>query len=174
MTAVERDRRRRAFGPGGGHAATAPPPSTVPPGAPASLSATAGNGQVSLSWSPPPSNGGPPVSSYNVYLSTTPGPRGPRSRVTATSYTATGLQDGTTYYFEVTAVNSAGEGTASVQVAVHSGPAGYRVAGSNGQVFALGKLRLAPFPAPGVAGRGVASTPDGRGYWLVLENGGVL
>ncbi len=153
----------------------APPPSTGPPGAPGSVLATAGNGQVSLSWSPPTSNGGAQVSSYNVYLSTTPGSQGARlAVVTTTGYTATGLLDGTTYYFEMTAANTAGEGVASVQVAAAPAPAGYRVAGSNGQVFALGKLPPLPSPHPASPVVGVASTPDGRGYWLALRNGGVL
>jgi fibronectin type 3 domain-containing protein len=67
--------------------------------------ATAGNAQVALSWS-----GSTGATSYNVKRSTTSG--GPYTTVaspTATSYTDTGLTNGTTYYYVVTAVNSAGE-----------------------------------------------------------------
>jgi hypothetical protein len=152
-----------------------PPTSTLTPGAPGGLLASAGNGQVALSWVAPAANGGAPVSSYNVYLSTTPGSQGNRlAAVTTTGYTATGLQDGTTYYFEVTAVNVSGEGVPSAQVAAAPTPPGYRVAASNGQVFALGQLPKLPSPHPASPVAGVAATPDGRGYWLVLRNGDVL
>ncbi|MCL5277796.1 MAG: carboxypeptidase regulatory-like domain-containing protein [Deltaproteobacteria bacterium] len=72
---------------------------------PSGLIVTAGNGQVSLTWSA--STG---ATSYNIYKSTTSG--GPYTKVgstTNTSYTVTGLTNGTTYYFVVTAVNSNGE-----------------------------------------------------------------
>ena len=155
--------------------APVPTTSASAPGAPGNLLATAGNAQVSLSWSPPASNGGAAVSSYNVYLSTTAGLQGTKvAQVPGTSYTATGLQDGTTYYFEVTAVNAAGEGVASAQVPGAPALPGYRVAGANGQVFALGKLPSLPSPHPASPVVAVASTPDGYGYWLVLKNGAVL
>ena len=94
-----------------------------PPGAPAALAATAGDGEVSLSWRAPASNGSV-ITGYNVYESTTPGAEGPKvATTTGTNYTVTGLSDGTNYYFEVTAVNAAGEGPASSQVvAVPVGP----------------------------------------------------
>ena len=93
-----------------------------PPGAPPGLTASAGTGQVSLSWVPPLSNGGSPLTRYNVYMSTAPGSRGTElTTTTGTSYTATGLLNGTKYYFRVTAVNALGEGPASAQVAVTPG-----------------------------------------------------
>ena len=58
--------------------------------------------------------------SYNIYWSTTSGvtPTTGTKITGATSPTVqTGLTDSTTYYYVVTAVNSAGEGSASVQVA---------------------------------------------------------
>jgi hypothetical protein len=160
-------------------ASSAPPVSVTTPGPPGDLVATPANAQVSLSWAPPASNGRAAVSSYNVYLSTTAGLQGTKvAQVPGTTYAATGLQDGTTYYFEITAVNAAGEGVASVQVAATPALPGYRVVGSDGQVFALGKLP--PLPSPHLASPatnpvvGIASTPDGRGYWLALKGGGVL
>ncbi len=80
----------------------------TPPPAPTGLSATSGNAQVSLSWTA--SSG---ATSYNVRRSTTNG--GPYTTVstpgavTTTSYTDSGLTNATTYYYVVTAVNSAGE-----------------------------------------------------------------
>src|SRR5207244_5153571 len=78
---------------------------STPPAVPTNVTATAGNGQVTLSWSA--SSG---ATSYNVKRSTTSG--GPYTTVaspTTTSYTDTGLTNGTTYYYVVTAVNTGGE-----------------------------------------------------------------
>jgi fibronectin type 3 domain-containing protein len=76
---------------------------SAPPAA-ANLAATAGNGQVSLSWS---SSSG--ATSYNVYRGTSSGGEtGIATGVTSPSYVDTGLTNGTTYYYKVTAVNSYG------------------------------------------------------------------
>ena len=76
----------------------------IAPEAPAGLAAVPGNGQVILSWAAPASDGGSPVSGYNVYQGTSAGGETGTpvnsSPVTATSYTVTGLVNGTTYYFE--------------------------------------------------------------------------
>ncbi len=88
-------------------------PSTVttPPVAPGGLNATAGNAQVSLSWSA--SSG---ATSYNVKRSTTSGgPFTTLSSSSGTSYVNTGLTNGTTYYYVVSAVNSSGESANSSQ-----------------------------------------------------------
>src|SRR5215813_12725476 len=92
---------------GNSNQASATPQNTqIPPAAPAGLIATAGSAQVSLSWSA--SSG---ATSYNVKRSTTNG--GPYSAiasgVTSTSFTNTGLTNGTTYFYVVSAVNSFGE-----------------------------------------------------------------
>jgi len=93
--------------------ATATPTTPVTiPAAPTGLQATAGNAQVSLTWSA--STG---ATSYNVKRSTTSG--GPYTRISSpstTSYMDTGLTNGTPYYYVVTAVNSAGESNPSAQV----------------------------------------------------------
>ena len=70
----------------------------------------AGNTEVFLTWAAPASNGGSTVTSYNVYKGTSPGGESLLANATSTSYTATGLTNGTTYYFEVTAINTVGEG----------------------------------------------------------------
>ena len=67
---------------------------------------------MGLSWSA--STG---ATSYNVKRSTTSG--GPYTTIaspTTTSYTDTGLTNGTTYYYVVSAVNAAGESANSAQV----------------------------------------------------------
>ncbi|MBO0723802.1 MAG: fibronectin type III domain-containing protein, partial [Blastocatellia bacterium] len=77
----------------------------TPPPAPAALSANAGDGQVALTWNP--SSG---ASSYNVKRSTTSGgPFTTIASVTGTSYTNTGLVNGTTYFFVISAMNAAGQ-----------------------------------------------------------------
>lgn len=83
-----------------------------PPLAPTGLTATSGNQQISLSWT-----GSLTASSYNVERSTTSG--GPYTTVgsaTTTNFTNTGLTNGTTYYYVVSAVNAAGTGPNSSQV----------------------------------------------------------
>jgi fibronectin type 3 domain-containing protein len=84
------------------------------PSAPTGVSATAGVSQVSLSWTA--SSG---ATSYNVYRSTSSGGEGTTAYVsglTGTSYTDTGVTAGTTYYYTVAAVNSAGTSAQSSQV----------------------------------------------------------
>ena len=81
---------------------------SVPP-APASLAATSGDEQASLSWTA--SSG---ATSYNVKSSTTSGGSYTTvMNVTTTNFVATGLTNGTTYYFVVSALNMGGEGTNS-------------------------------------------------------------
>jgi predicted phage tail protein len=80
--------------------------------APQALTATPGaSGQVRLAWSAPSSNGGAAVTDYVIQRSVNSG--GPWVPVSdgvsaTTSYTATGLSNGTRYYFRVAAHNAAG------------------------------------------------------------------
>lgn len=76
------------------------------PGAPSGLSASPGDAQASLSWS---AAGG--ATGYSVHRGTAAG--GPyttvATNVVATSYTDTGLTNGTTYYYVVSSTNAEGE-----------------------------------------------------------------
>jgi Fibronectin type III domain len=87
------------------------------PGAPTRLMASAADSRVRLRWAAPASDGGPPITSYNVYVGTTPGGESltPAVSATGTSATVTGLTDGSTYYFVVAAVDAAGEGPPSTE-----------------------------------------------------------
>ena len=119
--------------------------SPVAPSAPQSLAATAGSGSVSLTWSPPASNGGAAISGYNIYRGTSPNGEAttPVATVNGTSFTDTGLTNGTTYYYTVKAVNSAGTSSASneasatptgVTATVPTAPQSLAATGGNGSV----------------------------------------
>src|SRR2546426_5990537 len=85
------------------------------PSAPQNLVATAGNTQVTLAWSVSSSNGGATITGYDVYRGSASNGEGttPIATVTGTSYTDSGLTNGKTYYYKVTAINSVGESLAS-------------------------------------------------------------
>ncbi|GAA1236047.1 PKD domain-containing protein [Oryzihumus leptocrescens] len=100
---------------------TASPIAGAPPGAPTGLAGTASSGQVSLSWTPPSSNGGVNITSYRVYRGTSSGGEtlltsgGCSGLGAVTSCTDTGLTNGQVYYYKVSAVNSIGEGPQSTE-----------------------------------------------------------
>jgi chitin-binding protein len=91
------------------------------PMAPTAVAAVAGNAQIQLHW-----NAAAAASGYNVKRSTTNG--GPYANVatavSGTSFTNTGLTNGTTYYYVVTAVNASGESPVSTQVSATAQAAG--------------------------------------------------
>ncbi|HEU0130309.1 MAG TPA: DNRLRE domain-containing protein [Mycobacteriales bacterium] len=84
-----------------------------PPGAPATVTATAGDATTSVSWTPPTDNGGTAVTGYKCQL----------FRSDGLAYTAVVVDDlvrsctdstvanGTSYYWRVSAINAAGTGT---------------------------------------------------------------
>jgi len=84
--------------------------SAPPPPTPTGLTATAGNAQVSLAW-----NASSGAASYNLYRSVNGGAYSQlnTSPITTTSFTDSGLTNGTPYCYEATAVNSTGESTKS-------------------------------------------------------------
>jgi len=103
-------------------AAGVPPPPPQVPAAPA-LASVSGDGQVSLSWNAP-SNGGSTVSGYVLYRGTVSG--GATDFATlgpVLSYTDSSVINGTTYYYQVAAVNSVGTGSRSNEVAATPVPA---------------------------------------------------
>ena len=86
------------------------------PGAPSELSATVGDGRITLTWSAP-SDGGSRIIRYEYRYAVSGGPYGEWSTVPGgagvTSVTIGDLTNGTEYRFEVRAVNGAGSGKTS-------------------------------------------------------------
>jgi fibronectin type 3 domain-containing protein len=87
--------------------------SPAPPSTPTGLAAIADNAAVNLSW-----NASSGATSYNIYRGTTSGGEGttPVGTSTSTGFTDTGLTNGTTYYYKVSATNSAGTSAQSSEV----------------------------------------------------------
>src|SRR5205809_386536 len=93
--------------------ATPNPPATVP-GAPEGLGATAGDAIIALVWSPPSSDGGSPITNYKIYRGNSSGCESFFTEIgNVLAYSDTGLTNGHTYYYEVSAVNAVGDGPLS-------------------------------------------------------------
>jgi hypothetical protein len=110
--------------------------SASPPAAPTGVKATAADSQVTLSW-----NAVPGATSYHVKRATTSGgPYTTVATVTAPGDTDTGLTNGTTYYYVISAINAVGEGPNSSQVSatpqpsLPAAPTNLSATGSNAQV----------------------------------------
>jgi titin len=144
--------------------ASATPKATVP-SAPLGTTASAGNASATVSWSAPATNGGSPVTGYNVYRGTSPGGESGTpvaSNVTTTSFTDTGLANGTTYYYRVAAVNAVGTSAQSSEVsATPHVPAAAAYIGRVGSVTASSSRTTTSVP---VGGSGVAA-----GHTLVVS-----
>lgn len=120
-------------------------PRTIPD-APAIGTATPGNGQATVSFTAPVSNGGAAITSYTA-TSNPGGITGTINQSGSGSITVTGLTNGTPYTFTVTATNEAGESAPSVAsnsvtpAQVPDAPAIGTVTAGNGQA-------TVPFTAP--------------------------
>ncbi len=94
------------------------------PSAPTNVTATPGNGQVTISWDAVSG-----ATSYNIYWAIESGVSkdtydGNIEDITSTSYTHTVLTSGTTYYYVITAENSYGESDDSSEVSATPNAAG--------------------------------------------------
>ncbi len=145
------------------------PAATTPtvPAAPTGLKATAGNAVVSLSWT-----GSTGASSYNVYQGTASGAETLlKSGVTTASYSDTTVANGTTYFYQVSAVNSAGTSAKSGEASAtpQAVTTAAQLLGNPG--FENGSAN----PAPWAASTGVIDSSTGEpahaGTWKAWMDG---
>jgi len=108
------------------------------PSAPTGVTASAGNGSATVSWTAPSSNGGSAVTSYTVTAS--PGGLTCTVNAPATTCTVSGLTNGTAYTFSVVATSTAGNSTpssastsVSPQATVPGAPTNVTAASGNGE-----------------------------------------
>jgi parallel beta-helix repeat protein len=96
----------------------------LPPYAPQKLQADPGNRQITLTWNPPTSPGSFPITNYMIYRGTVSGGQSFLTKVgNVTQHVDTGLTNGQTYYYYITAFNGVGEGPRSNEAnATPSGP----------------------------------------------------
>jgi hypothetical protein len=135
------------------------------PGAPMMVTASAGNAGATVNFIPPVSNGGSAITGYTV-TSTPAGAVDTNAGTTATTHLISGLSNGTSYSFTVTATNATGTGAASppsnsvTPATLPGAPAGVAASADHGQA-------QVSFGAPGtdggsaIIGYTVTSTPGG-------------
>jgi large repetitive protein len=130
-------------------------PATVPT-PPTSVTAKAGNAEVTVTWKKP-ATGGQPITSYTV----TSTPTGHTCTSTSTNATATcavtGLANGTTYTFRVRATNAVGTGTPSTPVSAvpFSKPVGAPTITHSSSTNGSVTVTWAPLPAATDGGQAV-------------------
>lgn len=161
------------------------------PGAPSSPAMTAPvPGLASLTWGVPASDGGVPITGYKVRYGTSPTLVGATTvtlPASARSFTKDELTPGTTYYMDVKAVNSVGDGTATaiqsatvptrtaldgVKSAAVTLADGVHVAirsdGANNPTLTLGYVLF----GTGTTFTSIATLPDGSGSTDFAASGG--
>ena len=134
-------------GPVSGQSNAVTPTAPTAPGAPTSVVATGASSQAQVTWTAPSNTGGSPITSYTVtpYVGTTAGTSVQVSG-SATSATVSGLNNGTSYDFTVTATNSVGTSPAATSNAAtpqdtifdFSAPAASAVDSGDGSPVELG------------------------------------
>lgn len=91
-------------------------PSNIP-SEPKNLQTYVGDSFLNLSWNPPISDGGSPIINYIIYRGEGPGEETFLAEIQNVSYyNDTDVVNGITYYYEVSAKNSYGEGLLSIEV----------------------------------------------------------
>ncbi|MBY0505410.1 MAG: DUF1800 family protein [Bryobacteraceae bacterium] len=91
-----------------------PPPPTAPTVPPTNLTATAGAGQISLSWAAATG-----ATSYSIFRGTATNAQATTpiaTNITVLTFNNTGLTNGTAYFYKVVGVNAGGSGPASAEV----------------------------------------------------------
>jgi hypothetical protein len=137
------------------------------PGAPRITRIVTSSGGVTIAWSAPASNGGSPITGYDVE---------PIGDVAASARSAIGqgLEDGATYDATVRAENAQGFGPPSPVVKFTPRPNGYWMLTRDGTVYAFGEVKV----QPGVGFRGdtyvhIEPSINGHDYWTITAQGDV-
>jgi titin len=109
--------------------------------APNNLNATGSDGQITLTWDYPSSDGGNAVSDYRIFRSLTSSSGFAEIGTSGgfLTYTDGSLTNGVTYYYNIVAININGDGNASLEVSatpvgIPSEPLNVNAAHGNGQV----------------------------------------
>ena len=100
--------------PGGTNAANSLFSYSDPPGPPTAVSVSALDGQATVSFSAPASDGGAAITSYSVICTSNDGGASGNATGASSPIVVSGLTVGKTYTCQVTAINSIGPGTASI------------------------------------------------------------
>ncbi|WP_375482707.1 fibronectin type III domain-containing protein [uncultured Jatrophihabitans sp.] len=148
----------------------------VGPSAPRSVKAVPGFGGATVSWTPPSSDGGAPVTKYVVTSS--PGSASVTVAAGATSAVLVGLKSNTTYRFSVRASNVAGSGVPAVSAAIRTaaGPPAQRTPAPVSTSRYIRNVRgssaaeLAMMRREGATD--AKNNPSGHGYMVLLDIGG--
>ena len=147
--------------------AVAAPADTTPPNVPTGLQATAGNGQVSLSWQASSDNVA--VAGYDVFRNGTQ-----VARTANTTYVDTGLTNGTSYSYAVAAEDAAGNVSGrSAVVSATPASAAPPLGGPNhfGTVKSGQGALPAGYPQPdGTCASKVRSVPENRPDNITANN----
>ncbi len=98
-------------------------PTFLVPTAPQYLVSQARNAEVTLNWRAPSNDGGKPITSYNIYRGTySEGETFLTQVANVRTYTDTGLINGVTYFYRVTALNDVGESPPSNETSTEPTP----------------------------------------------------
>jgi hypothetical protein len=155
--------------------ATAAANAPTVPGAPTSLSVTPGDGQLSLTWTPPANNGLSAITDYVIersagaeFVAISDGVS------TNTSFVDTTVTNGTQYTYRVEAVNGLGTGAPSLTAAAtpvaapstgaEAGASGHWLLGSDGSTLSGGSLTTVGAAPELNAGYARWSSTQRRGY----------
>lgn len=146
---------------------SATPQAPAQPTAPTGLTATPGSGQVALSWTANAQTG---IAGYNVYRD---GTKANGSLVTGTSFTVSGLTNGTSYAFRVSAVNTGGT-ESPLSAAVNATPTGSSSGSSITVDGTLGDWGGVPALVTGTSGvQSLKSTNNGSNLYVAVSGSGL-